>query len=364
VPARSPIAPVHDPNTGALTGFVVNEGTALTLYDMNFQNRVVLETSTAPIAAAYPLGTAQFTAGGRLFVINDNIVYVNYGSQSVSAPLFTVPNWQSSQRFPMTSSQTTVYFSVDTSDRTQTPVTVTNALYSIPRDGSAAPVQLATENGVIQEIASPVGATATAYSVVPTGGAYTVRAVTATSGQAPNVVTAVTTSGNTGSFIATAANIYYTASTITAPDSKTRVFANTNTGIVGMDGTVVAQPLASSRFIAQQSDVNGSDWLHVIRARDLTPVTLVSPTSGITFTEDGISGAMLEAIDTSTNVISQELGTLPSGTIMNGTGTLTGATGYIDGLNVNSTLNPSTRELLYIDTGTPNSLQVLTSNLH
>jgi hypothetical protein len=53
------------------------------------------------------------------------------------------------------------------------------------------------------------------------------------------------------------------------------------------------------------------------------------------------------------------LGTLPAGAIMTGSGTLVGSAGYIDGLNVNSTLNPSMRALLYIDTSMANSLQTL-----
>jgi hypothetical protein len=177
-------------------------------------------------------------------------------------------------------------------------------------------------------------------------------------------VTAATTAGNAGSFIATDGSIYYTVENYSAPDSTTRVYANTSTGIVAMDGTVIEPLVANSKFIAQQSDVNGSDWLNVVRARNLTPVTLVSATGGATYTEDGISGATLEVINTSTNAVTVTLGTLPSGTIMNGTGTLTGTAGYIDGLNVNSTLNPTTRDLLYIDTSAANSLQALTSNLH
>ena len=362
--ARLPTAVVHDPNTGAITGYFVNEGTALTQYDSNFQNRVVLASPAAPISVAYALGTAQFTATGRLFVLDGNIVYVNYGTQSVSPTLFTIPNWTPSKRFPTAQSLTTLYLSVDTSDRTQTPVTLTSALYSVPLDGSAAPTQLATESGIIQAIAAPVGGSITAYSVVPPKGSFTIRAVTSSSGQAPSVVTAVTTSGNAGSFVATAGYIYYTTMNISAPDSVTRVYASTATGIVGMDGTVIEQPVASSRFVAQQSDNNGSGWLNVVRARNLTPVTLVSSADGMTYTEDGISGATLEVVNTSSNSVSQTLGTLPAGTIMSGTGTLTGSAGYIDGLNVNSTLDPATRELLYIDTSTANSLQALTSNLH
>jgi hypothetical protein len=358
--ARMPAAVSHDPNTGAINGFVVNEGAALAFYDANFQNRVVLETPTSPIGVAYPLGTAQFTLTGRLFVIDGSIVYVNFGTASVSQTLFTIPNWTPGKRFATASSPSTLYFSVDTSDRTQTPVTVTSALYSMPRDGSATPVQLATESGLIQQIASPVGATAAVYSIVPPHGFYTIRAVSPGSPAA----TAVTTSGNAGSFIATTASVYYTAETYSAPDSMTRVIANTLTGIVAMDGSVIAQPLPSSKFIAQQSDTNGSGWLNVVRARNLTAVTLVSNADGLTYTEDGISGATLEVVDTSSNAVTLTLGTLPSGTTMNGTGTLIGTAGYIDGLNVNSTLNPSSRDLLYIDTGVANSLQALTANLH
>ena len=362
--ARLPAAVVHDPNTGAITGYVVNEGTALTLYDSNFQNRVVLEVPLAPSTVAYALGTAQFTATGRLLVLDGNIVYVNYGTQSVSPTLFTLPNWTPSKRFPTAASQTTLYFSVDTSDRTKTPVTLTSALYSMPRDGSAAPTQLATQSGIIQEIASPAGGSTIAYSVVPPKGFFTICAVTSSGGQAPSVVSAVTTAGNAGSFVATAGYIYYTVMNISAPDSMTRVYANTSTGIVGMDGSVIEQPVASSRFVAQQSDANGSGWLNVVRARNLTPVTLVSSADGISYTEDGISGATLELVNTSSNSVSLTLGTLPAGTIMSGIGTLTGSAGYIDGLNVNSTLDPATRELLYVDTSTANSLQALTSNLH
>ena len=360
--ARLPVAVVHDPNTGAITGYVVNEGSALTLYDSNFQNRTVLETPSTPISVAYALGGGEIPDTGRLFVLDGNVVYVNYATLSVSSTLFTIPNWNPAKRIPVENSTTAVFFSVDTSNRTQTPVTLTSAFYSMPRDGSAVPVQLSTESGIIQQIAVPVGGTTVAYSIVPPKGAYTIRAVTP--GTTPTVVTAVTTSGNAGSFVATADDIYYTFDNYSAPDSVTAVYANTSTGIVGMDGTVVESPVANSRFVATQDANNGSGWLSVVRARGLTPVTLASTTNGITYTEDGVSGATLEVVDTTSNAVTVTLGTLPSGTIMTGTGTITGTAGYIDGLNVNSTLDPSTRELLYIDTSTANSLQMLTNNLH
>jgi hypothetical protein len=364
VRARMPAAVAHDPNTGAITGFVVNEGTALTFYDSNFQNRIVLETPATPIGVVYPLGATYVTSTGRLFVVDGNIVYVNYGTLSVSPTLFTIPNWTASKRFPTAQTPATLFFAVDTSDRTQNPVVLTSALYAIPRDGSGAPTQLSTESGIIQAVAAPVGGSTVVYSVVPPGGNYTLRTVSTASGPASGVVTAVTTTGNAGSFIAGADSIYYTFENFSAPDSMTRIYANTSTGIVAMDGTVIEAPLANSKFIAQQSDGNGSGWLNVVLAINLTPITLVSGADGRTYTEDGISGATLEVVSTTTHSVTAILGTLPSGTIMNGTGTLTGTAGYIDGLNVNSTLDPTTRDLLYIDTSTANSLQTLTSNLH
>jgi hypothetical protein len=47
---------------------------------------------------------------------------------------------------------------------------------------------------------------------------------------------------------------------------------------------------------------------------------------------------------------------------MSGSGTLISNAGYLDGLNVNSTGDPTTRDLIYIDTSQANSLQVLISN--
>jgi hypothetical protein len=126
---------------------------------------------------------------------------------------------------------------------------------------------------------------------------------------------------------------------------------------------VVEAPVLDSRFVAEERDANGSNWTDIIRARNLSPVSVADTANGNTYTEDGISGSTLEVVDTSTNVVTLTLGTLPAGTIMSGSGTLISTAGYIDGLNVNSTADPATRELLYVDTSQSNSLQVLTNNL-
>ncbi len=361
ITALMPTAVIHDPTSGAITGFIVNEGTALTEYDQNFQNRTVLYTPTSTINVAYTLATSGVSATGGLFVLDGNIVYVNYASNTVSSSLFTVPNWSATSRFPSSANSTTEYFSVNTSDETQTPVVPTSEVYSMPLDGSAAPTSLSTESGVVSAVAVAEYGTTVAWSVVPPGGSYTVRS--SSGGNVPPV-TAVAASGNSGSFVVTASGIYYTASTF-AKTGTAVVYNNTQTGIVGMDGTVIQTPLTNSRFIAEERDNNGSNWTDILRARNLSPVTVISATNGDTYTEDGLSGATLEVVSTSSNAVTVTLGTLPTGiTIMSGSGTLTATAGYIDGLNVNSTPDPTTRDLVYVDTSTANSLIQLTTNLH
>jgi hypothetical protein len=359
--ALMPTAVIHNPSTGAITGFIVNEGTALTQYDQNFQNRTVIYTPTTPVQVAYTLATAGFSATGGLFVLDGKIYFVNYTNNSISSSLFTVPNWSSTARFPNSANSNTVFFSVNTSDETVAPVVPTSEVYSMPLNGSAAPTSISSVSGVVSAIAVAEYGTTAAWSVVPPGGSFTIRS---SSGGNALPVTAVTAAGNSGNFVVTANDIYYTSWT-SAKTGTTIVDNNTQTGIVGMDGTVVQTPLLNSRFVAEERDDNGNDWNNIIRARNLAPVTVVDSANGDTYTEDGLSGATLEVISTSTNAVTVTLGSLPTGTtIMSGSGTLITTAGYIDGLNVNSTPDPTTRDLIYVDTSSANSLIQLTSNLH
>lgn len=360
IQALMPVAVVHDPTTGAITGFIVNEGTALTMYDENFQNRTVLLTPATPISVAYVLNTTIVTATGRLFVLDGSIDYVDYVHRTVSPALFTVPNWDPAKRLPNSANGSTLYFAVNTSNEARMPVVPTSEVYAMPIDGSAAPTALFAESGSVSQVTIATFGTSVAWSVTPPGGQYTIRTLAAGSAQP---LTALVAPANSGSFYLTASDIYYTASTYSSPAAQTVVYSNTQTGIIGTDGTVIEAPIASSRFVASERDNNGSDWLDVIRARNLTPVTRVDAANGTTYTEDGISGATLEVIDTSSNAVTVTLGTLPAGAIMQGTGTLTATAGYFDGINVNSTGDPATRELIYIDTSQANSLVVLTNNL-
>jgi hypothetical protein len=360
ISALMPMAVVHDPNSGAITAFVVNEGTAITMYDPNFANRTVIYTPTAAISVAYSLATSGVSATGGLFVLDGNIVYIDYAQGSVSAPLFTVPNWDPTKRFVNSANGTAEFFAVNTSNEQAMPVVPSSAAYSMPLNGSAAPTLLGSESGSIGQVTVATYGTTVAWSVVPPGGVYTIRTCTGT-GAAP--VTAFSSPGNAGSFVVTANDIYYTIDTYSSPAAKTVVYSNTQTGIVAMDGTVIAGPVLNSRFVAEERDNNGSDWIDIVRARNLAPVTVADTANGNTYTEDGISAATLEVVDTSTNAVTVTLGTMPAGTVMSGSGTLISTAGYVDGLNVNSTSDPATRELIYIDTSQANSLQVLTNNL-
>jgi hypothetical protein len=361
ITALMPVAVIHNPTTGAITGFIVNEGTAITEYDENFQNRAVLYTPTTPINVAYTLATSGVSAAGGLFVLDGNIVYISYTNNTVSSSLFTVPNWSSTSRFPNSANSTIVFFSVNTSNEAQTPVVPTSQVYSMPLDGSAAPTSISTESGIVSAVAVAEYGTTPAWSVVPPGGSYTIKS--SSSGTAAPI-TAITAAGNSGSFVVTANAIYYTTSTYGKTGTAV-TYSDTQTGIVSMSGTVIQAPLLDSRFVAEERDNNGNDWLDIIRARNLSPVTVTSNTNSDTYTEDGLSGATLEVVSTSSNTVTNTLGTLPSGTtIMSGSGTLTASQGYVDGLNVNSTPDPTTRDLIYIDTSTSNSLIQLTTNLH
>jgi len=361
ITALMPVAVIHNPTTGAITGFIVNEGTAITEYDENFQNRAVLYAPTTPTDVAYTLATSGVSATGGLFVLDGNIVYINYTNNTVSSSLFSVPNWSSTSRFPNSANSTTVFFSVNTSNEAQTPVVPTSEVYSMPLDGSAAPTSISPESGIVSAVAVAEYGTTPAWSVVPPGGNYTIRS---SNGGTAAPVTAITAAGNSGSFVVTANAIYYTTSTYSKTGTAV-TYSSTQTGIVSMSGTVIQAPLLNSRFVAEERDNNGNDWLDIIRARNLSPVTVTSNTNSDTYTEDGLSGATLEVVSTSSNSVTITLGTLPSGTtIMSGSGTLTAPQGYVDGLNVNSTPDPTTRDLIYIDTSTSNSVIQLTTNLH
>jgi len=364
-----PVATVHTPS-GGISGFVAKSGANLVLVDTNFANPVVLGTFAAPIvvAAAMPVGTVQGYPTGQLFVVDGNIVYVDYVAHTTSATLFTIPNWTSTNTAALfAASPATLYFSITTP--AVAGVAESASLYAIPADGSAAPSVVDTVPGRIAGLQFPVQSSSVIFSVE--NAAFALYALPAAGGAA---VMLVGSTENAGNFTATASNVYYTtwmASTNTTTNVTTR--SGTQSGIVGMNAGVVQAPLANSMFVSAGEQFPWPDdtittqtpYETVFQVTGLSPVTIISPSTAETYVDDGVSGGIMLAIDTTTNQIVANIGTLPSGTatfltdIFRGNG----HTGFIEATTAVSTQDPSTRDLYLVNSQGSNSLLRVTDNL-
>ena len=368
VPAM-PIATVHSA-TGSITGFVIKSGATLVMVDNNFANPVTLGTfaSAVGVAIALPVGATQGYPTAQLFLVDGNIVRVNYASPATSAPLFTIPGWTSTSNGALFSaSPSTLYVAVNTPAAGATPESA--SIYAIPADGSSAASAIDTEAAHIDSLAFPVGGTDVVWGeVAPT---YTIRAM-AQSGGSPFTVVGSTVNG--GTFNATATAVYYTT-WASATDSSARTITRTNTasGIGGLDGSVIQAPLANSTFAIggeqqpwpDDTVTTATPYETMIQVRNLSPVTVADPANGYTYTVDGVSGGTLVAIPTSTNVPGATIGTLSTSHTMWLTGTFrdAGHTGFMEGTNAASTNDPSTRALYLVNTHQSNTLIRITNNL-
>ncbi len=366
-----PVATVRTAQ-GGIAGFVVKSGASLVLVDSNFANPIVLGTFAAPIdvAVALPVGTTQGYPTGQLYVVDGNIVYVDYVARSISEPLFSIPNWSPTNAGALfAASPETLYFSINTPPSGSTPAAM--AIYSMPADGSAVPVVVDSEPGRVATLAFPVQGSSLLWGVVnPT---YTIRALPVGSTAA---TTLVTSTQNGGTFIATASTVYYetwTASTDSSTLTVTR--SGTESGIVGLDGTVVQAPLASSTFVSggeqepwpadTDTTTTNTPYETVFQVRGLSTVTVTNPATGYQYTEDSVSGGTLVAIDTTSNQVVTTVGTLPvsTATALTGNFRLSSHTGFLEATNPLSTGNPTTRDLYVLNSRDSNSLTRVTGNL-
>jgi hypothetical protein len=366
-----PVATVRTAS-GGISGFVVKSGANLVLVDGNFANPIVLGTFANPVgvAVALPVGTTQGYPTGQLFVVDGNIVFVDYVGHTVSASLYTLSNWSPSSAGALfAASATTLYFSVNTPASGSTAASA--AIYAMPSDGSAAPTVVDTEPGRIATLLFPVQGSNLLWGVVnPT---YTIRTLAVGGGTA---TTLVTSTQNAGTFLATASTVYYetwTGSTDSTTLTVTRT--GTNSGIVAMDGTVVQAPLANSTFVnggEQEPWPSDSDttttatpYETVFQVRGLSPVLVTDSVTGYQYTEDGVSGGSLIAIDTTSNQAIATVGTLPIGTATTLNGTFRGSshTGFFEAATPVSTESPATRDLYLLNSQTSSSLMRLTGNL-
>ena len=116
-------------------------------------------------------------------------------------------------------------------------------IYSMPADGSALPSAVDTEAGHIVTLLVPVQGADLIWGLE--NPIFSIRKLPVAGGSA---ATLIASTANSGTFIATAATVYYETWVQTnnaAANTVTR--SGTQAGIVGIDGTVVQAPLAETR---------------------------------------------------------------------------------------------------------------------
>jgi hypothetical protein len=370
VASAMPVATVRTAQ-GGISGFVIKSGANLTLVDGNFANPVVLGTFAAPIgvAVALPVGTTQGYPTGQLYVVDGNIVYVDYVAHSVSPSLFTIPNWLPTNAGALfAASPTTLYFSINTAATGATPASA--SIYAMPANGSAVPSVVDTETGRIAGLSFPVQGDNLLWAVVNT--TVAIRSLPVAGGAA---TTLVTSAQNDGSFIATASTVYYETWTQTYDSStKTLTRSGTASGIVGIDGSVVQPPLANSTFVnggeqqpfaPNDTTTTATPYITLFQVVGLSPVTVTDTSTGEQYIEDGVSGGTLVAIDAGTNQVGATIGILPVSTATNLSGTFrdAGRSGFLEASNAVSSEDPATRDLYILNSQIGNSLSRVTDTL-
>jgi hypothetical protein len=364
-----PVATVRT-SLGGISGFVVKSGANLVMVDSAFSNPVVLGTFAAPIgvAVALPVGTIQGYPTGQLYVIDGNIVYVDYVVHTTSAPLYAIPNWTPTNEAALfAATPSTLYFSINTA-ATQT-VPASASVYSMPADGSVVPVVVDVEAGHITELEFPVQSNDLILSVE--NPAYVVRALPTGSGPA---VTLLSSTQNGGTFTATASDVYYTT-WMSSYDSSmnTETHSATQSGVVGMDGSVTMPAVANSSFLIGGEQFSWPDdtvttqtaYKTMFQITGLSPVSVTNPVTGEQYVEDGVSGGTMVSIDTTSNQIVATIGTLPTSTatFLQGTFRGYGDTGFVEATTAVSTQDAATRDLYLLNSQSANTLTPATGNL-
>jgi hypothetical protein len=364
-----PVATVRTAQ-GGISGFVVKSGATLQLVDSNFANPVVLGSFAAPIgvAVALAVGTTQGYPTGQLYVVDGNIVYVDYVAHAVSASLFTIPNWLPTNAEALfAASPTTEYVSINTPQAGATAAYTT--IYALPADGSAQPTVVDTEPGRIVTLLFPVDGANLLWGVEDPD--YTIRTLPIAGGPAATLVAG---SENDGTFIASASTVYYETwvqTNDTAALTDTR--SGTLSGIVGIDGTVIQGPLADSTFVnggeqlpwPNDTTTTATAYETVFQVQGLTPVSVTNTTTGVEYIYDGVSGGTMLAIDATSNQVVATIGSIPAGTASSLSGTFRGNmhTGFLEASNALSTEDPASRDLYVLNSQVAGSLQQVTDNL-
>jgi hypothetical protein len=357
--------------TGGITGFIAKSGATLVMTDGNVANPVTVGTFPAPItvAAALPVGLATGYETGRLFVVDGNIVHVDYNAHTTSATLFTIPGWTpTNDHLVAAASPTTLYFAVNTP--AAGGVAATTTVYSMPADGSAAPTAISTMAGIVTQLDFPVGGSNLIAAVAE--GTFSIVSWPAAGGASTTLLT--TTGLNGGRFGATASAVYYTAWLDTSAGALT-TRTGTMSGIVDMSAAPIQPAVPDSMYLdggeaadfaAGDTTTRATPFVTMFQVQGLTPVTVSAAVGGGLFTEDGLSGGTLYAIDTSTNTTDATLGAFPTSLATSlAAGTYRGIdhTLFLQAVTPMSTQDPTTRDLYLVNSRMNGSLQRVTGNL-
>ena len=365
-----PVATVHTA-LGGISGFVVVSGAQLLLVDGNFANPVVLATFASPIgvASVLPVGLLTGYPSGQLFVVDGNVLFVNYVSHTTSAPLHTIPNWTSTSPGALFAASPTTLYLAENIPASTMGSAATASVLAIPADGSAPASFVNTESGRIQTIAFPVNGTSVLWGV--SNGTYSIRATPDAGGA---VSTLATASVADGTFLATAAAVYYTTwSVSTDPTTQIIMRHATSTGIVSMGGDVIQAPLFNSTFVSGGGQIPWPDdsttaataYETIFQVQGLSTVTLTNPMNGRVYSYDAVSGGTLVSIDAVSNQQLVQLGTVPQRGAVFLSGTFRDAdhNGFIEATTPFSTTAPATRGLYILNSHQSQSLARVTGVL-
>ena len=375
VGAAMPATTVYS-STGAITGYVAKSGATLVELDANLANPVTVGSFGADVGVADPLPIGLETGypAGRLFDVDGDIVYVDYAAHTTSAPLFSIPNWSTTDdALVAAASPTTLYFAVNTPSSGVLPAS--SSIYAMPADGSAVPVLVSVQPGLVREMQFPVQGASLVVGVEDAGDFAIVAIPAAQVDGGPGLALVVGTGFNGGRFTATASDVYYTMWTsATVGDVTTR--SGTSAGIVGVDGTVVQAPLAGAQFLfggeldpwaAGDTTTQRTPFTTLFEATGLTAgVSVTDPVTGHQYVADGLAGATLLSIDPATNATIATLGTFPtttSATLLEGNFRGIGHAGFIEVSNQVTTQDPASRDLFLLNSQTGASLAAATANL-
>jgi hypothetical protein len=363
-----PATTIYDA-AGVITGFVAKSGANLVMTDANLANPVTvgLFPATLGVAAALPIGATSGFPSGRLFVVDGNIVHVDYAAGTTSASLFQIPNWTpANDHLVAAASPTTLYFAVNVPASGSSPATST--IYAMPADGSAGPTVIASQTGIVRQMEFAVDGSALVVGTVDVF--YSISAWPAAGG--PPVLLVDAPTFNEGRFSVTADAVYYTT-WLSSEQGATVMRQFTTSGIKGMDGTTIAAPLENSMFMgggeadvfaAGDSTTQRTPFVTMFQAQNLVPVTVT--VGATTYTEDGLSGATLLAIDTTTHTLAATLGVFPvSNATSLATATYRGIdhTLFLQAITPYSTQDPASMDVYLLNSRIDNSLVRATDNL-